>query len=57
MKALKQQCQAMKPDGSRCHAAALPDSDFCFFHDPSNSLLPGPQKMGFLRQVESRALL
>jgi hypothetical protein len=37
MKALKQQCQAMKPDGSRCHAAALPDSDFCFFHDPSKA--------------------
>jgi hypothetical protein len=23
-----------KPDGSDCQAAALPDSDFCFFHDP-----------------------
>jgi hypothetical protein len=37
MKAPKQQCKAMKPDGSRCRAAALPDSDFCFFHDPSKA--------------------
>jgi len=37
MKALKQQCEGVKPDGSRCFAAALPDSTFCFFHDPSKA--------------------
>ena len=25
----------MTPDGSQCKAAAMRDSDFCFFHDPS----------------------
>lgn len=34
MKATKRQCERLKPDGARCQAAALPDSDFCFFHDP-----------------------
>ena len=33
----KQSCRAVKSDGSRCQAAALPDSDFCFFHDPSRA--------------------
>lgn len=31
---VKKPCQAKKADGSRCQAAALPGSDFCFFHDP-----------------------
>ena len=33
----KKPCQAVKPDGSRCQAAALPGLDFCFFHDPSKA--------------------
>ena len=37
MTTIKQQCEGVKPDGSRCLAAALPDSDFCFFHDPSKA--------------------
>jgi len=36
-KALKKPCRAMKPDGSRCQAAALPGSGFCFFHDPAKA--------------------
>jgi hypothetical protein len=36
-KAVKTQCEALKPDGTRCLAAALPDSGFCFFHDPSRA--------------------
>ena len=34
-KSIKSSCQAVKPDGTRCKAAALPGSDYCFFHDPS----------------------
>ena len=34
LKSIKRPCQVKKPDGSDCQAAALPDSDFCFFHDP-----------------------
>jgi hypothetical protein len=36
-KAIKKPCKATTRDGSRCHAAALPGSDFCFFHDPSRA--------------------
>jgi hypothetical protein len=35
MKSVEQSCTGVKPDGTQCQAAALPDSDFCFFHDPS----------------------
>src|ERR1700676_2111747 len=35
MKSTKQSCQGVTPDGSQCQAAALRNSDFCFFHDPS----------------------
>ena len=31
------ECQAVKPDGSRCQAAALRGSRFCFFHDPDKA--------------------
>ena len=37
MKATKMQCEAEKSDGTRCQAAALPDSSFCFFHEPSKA--------------------
>lgn len=37
LKSFKKPCQAVKPDGSRCQAAALPGTDFCFFHDPSKA--------------------
>jgi hypothetical protein len=37
MKAFKRQCEGVKPEGERCHAAALPESNFCFFHDPSKA--------------------
>ncbi len=33
----KKPCRATKPDGSSCQAAALPGSDFCFFHDPDRA--------------------
>jgi len=36
-KAIEKPCKARKPDGSGCQAAALPASDFCFFHDPSKA--------------------
>jgi hypothetical protein len=35
MKSTKRLCEGVKPDGLRCQAAALLDSNFCFFHDPS----------------------
>jgi hypothetical protein len=38
MKSNKRSCEGQKPDGVRCQAAALPDSDFCFFHDPSREI-------------------
>jgi hypothetical protein len=31
------ECQAVKPDGSRCRVAALQGSRFCFFHDPAKA--------------------
>jgi len=37
LKSIKKQCQALKPDGSHCQAAALPGTDFCFFHDPTRA--------------------
>jgi len=37
MKSIKRQCKQRKLDRSRCQAAALPGSDFCFFHDPSKA--------------------
>jgi len=30
-------CSATKQDQSKCQAAALPGSEFCFFHDPSKA--------------------
>jgi hypothetical protein len=33
----KKLCKANTPDGSTCEAAALTDSEFCFFHDPSRA--------------------
>jgi len=30
-------CKAKKPDGSDCQSIALPESDFCFFHDPDKA--------------------
>ena len=37
LKAGKRPCQAKTADGSGCQAAALPSSDFCFFHDPDRA--------------------
>jgi hypothetical protein len=36
MKTTKRTCQAETKAGTTCRAAALPDSDFCFFHDPEH---------------------
>jgi len=36
-KTMKATCRAVKPEGSRCRAAALPGSGFCFFHDPAKA--------------------
>jgi hypothetical protein len=30
-------CSATKQDHSKCQAPALPESEFCFFHDPSKA--------------------
>jgi hypothetical protein len=37
MKPEKRTCKGAKLDGSPCFAAAQPNSDYCFFHDPSKS--------------------
>lgn len=37
MKASKPSCTATTTTGRRCQAAALPDSAFCFFHDPTRA--------------------
>lgn len=34
---LQRICKASKRAGSRCEAAALDGSDYCFFHDPSRA--------------------
>lgn len=34
---MKQRCKATTRDASRCRAAAIPASNFCFFHDPSKA--------------------
>lgn len=34
---LQRMCKASNRAGSRCEAAALEGSDFCFFHDPSRA--------------------
>ena len=33
----KKSCTAAKGDGTACGAAALPGSQFCFFHDPAKA--------------------
>jgi hypothetical protein len=33
----KKSCTATKDDGAACGAAALPGSQFCFFHDPAKA--------------------
>jgi hypothetical protein len=38
MKTTKRTCQAANKAGTTCRAAALPDSDFCFFHDPEHEM-------------------
>ena len=30
-------CSATKQDESKCNTAAIPGSEFCFFHDPSKA--------------------
>ena len=35
MKSKKRPCNRLKVDGTPCQAAALRESGFCFFHDPS----------------------
>ena len=35
--AQKKSCTASKDDGTACGAAALPGSQFCFFHDPAKA--------------------
>jgi hypothetical protein len=37
MKSVKMPCQAKKTNGAKCQAAALPSTDFCFFHDPDQA--------------------
>jgi hypothetical protein len=37
MKNYKKRCKALKPDGLQCRAAALPQSENCFFHEPSKA--------------------
>jgi hypothetical protein len=37
MKSIKQSCKGLTSDGSPCEAAAMRESDFCFFHDPSKA--------------------
>src|SRR5579862_7671571 len=37
MESTEQSCQGIKPDGSQRQAAAIRDSAFCFFHDPSKA--------------------
>jgi hypothetical protein len=37
MKAIKKPCRGKTPEGAACRAAALPGSDFCFFHDPDQA--------------------
>jgi len=36
MNTIKRTCQAETKAGTTCRAAALPESDFCFFHDPEH---------------------
>ena len=30
-------CEFIKPDGTKCEAHAIKDSEFCYFHDPNIS--------------------
>jgi len=33
----KRPCRFVKDDGEPCQAAAMPDGDLCFFHDPEHA--------------------
>ena len=33
----RRRCKATTAGGSTCQAIALPESDYCFFHDPSKA--------------------
>lgn len=34
---MRQQCEHVREDGSRCRGTALPSSTFCFAHDPASA--------------------
>jgi hypothetical protein len=34
---IRKTCTATKQDATKCQAAAIPGSEFCFFHDPSKA--------------------
>ena len=48
------QCKGEKPDGTACKAQPLPDSEFCFFHDPDRreEVVEAARKGGRRRTIE-----
>lgn len=47
-------CKALRTDGSKCHAQALHEGDFCFFHDPDSrgKMVEAARRGGARRAVE-----
>jgi hypothetical protein len=52
---MAQQCEQIKPDGSRCRANARRDSTFCFFHDPATAAQRDAARQAGGRQRSRRA--
>jgi hypothetical protein len=55
---LRRTCTALKPNGERCRANPLRDSDYCLMHDPEHAEeVAEARKLGGLRKRREAALI
>src|SRR5919106_7010606 len=55
---LRRTCAALKPNGARCRANPLRESDYCLMHDPEHAgAVAEARKLGGLRKRREAALV
>jgi hypothetical protein len=55
---LRRTCAALKPNGARCRANPLRESDYCLMHDPEHAEeVAEARKLGGLRKRREAALI
>jgi hypothetical protein len=55
---LRRACAALKPNGARCRANPLRESDYCLMHDPEHAAqVAEARKLGGLRKRREAALI